>query len=292
MTFTQIRYFLLVAEKKSFSKAAEAAFITQSAMSRQIAILESELGFDLLYRSNRAVALTEAGEVMYRYFSRMQEDLAEAMRNAIQKDQCSFRRLTVAAMSEINLHTRFSGVLEHFSLDHPNIRLVDSYYPLGDLWEKLHSGEANLIVTVRESLYSERGLKIHDLCPLERNLVGRSDYTRGLDTGPFSLILTEEPSLQPYYEKILTDLRKEHIQCQPVYVPNYLTLQKKLRRGEGLVIMDDLGENIPDGEFTRITLHGSRSELCVAYTHETAAVLAFISAITRNNWLSPGTDHG
>lgn len=60
-----MKYFLTVADCKSFSEAAEQCFISQSAISQQIKVLEAELGVELIQRSNRRFALTPAGEYFY-----------------------------------------------------------------------------------------------------------------------------------------------------------------------------------------------------------------------------------
>ncbi len=67
MEFKQLRYFLAIAEHGSFSKAASKVYIAQSALSHQIAQLESELGTPLFHRSRRGVELTEGGEVFHAY---------------------------------------------------------------------------------------------------------------------------------------------------------------------------------------------------------------------------------
>ncbi len=61
MDFRQLRYFLAVSEELSFSRAAEKCFISQSAISHQIAKLEGELGTTLFDRSTRVVRATAAG---------------------------------------------------------------------------------------------------------------------------------------------------------------------------------------------------------------------------------------
>ncbi len=61
MDFRQLRYFLAVGEEASFSRAAERCFISQSAISHQVAKLEQEVGAKLFERSTRAVKLTPAG---------------------------------------------------------------------------------------------------------------------------------------------------------------------------------------------------------------------------------------
>ena len=58
--------FLAVGELMSFSRAAERLGIAQPALSRSIRELEKELGFRLFERSTRRVALTDAGEVLFR----------------------------------------------------------------------------------------------------------------------------------------------------------------------------------------------------------------------------------
>ncbi len=61
MDIKQIRYFLEVAEARSFSRASARIRITQPALSRQVIQLEEELGVRLLVRHGRGVQLTESG---------------------------------------------------------------------------------------------------------------------------------------------------------------------------------------------------------------------------------------
>ncbi|MFB4348588.1 LysR family transcriptional regulator [Microbacterium sp. CR_7] len=62
MDLQQMRYVVAVAEESSFTRAAEKSFVTQSALSHQIAALEREIGHQLFVRTSRAVRLTEPGE--------------------------------------------------------------------------------------------------------------------------------------------------------------------------------------------------------------------------------------
>lgn len=58
----QLAYAVAVAETGSFTRAAQRCFVVQSALSEQIARLESELGVRLFERTSRRVQITPAGE--------------------------------------------------------------------------------------------------------------------------------------------------------------------------------------------------------------------------------------
>ncbi len=61
----RLRYFVAVAEDRSFSRAADRLLIAQSAISRQVGLLERELGVRLLERSTHDVRLTAAGTSLF-----------------------------------------------------------------------------------------------------------------------------------------------------------------------------------------------------------------------------------
>ena len=61
MNRNQLRYFVAAAEHRSFTKAAEQYYISQTAVTQQIQQLEQSLGCELFDRSTRPVSLTSAG---------------------------------------------------------------------------------------------------------------------------------------------------------------------------------------------------------------------------------------
>jgi LysR family transcriptional regulator, nitrogen assimilation regulatory protein len=64
MEFKTLRYFVRVAEARSFSKAAVHLRVAQPALSRQVQKLETEIGMPLFVRAGHHLELTEAGQLL------------------------------------------------------------------------------------------------------------------------------------------------------------------------------------------------------------------------------------
>ena len=67
MELRQLRYFIVVADAQSITAAARKLHVVQSAISHQMANLESELSVELLLRHKTGVKLTAAGQLLYRH---------------------------------------------------------------------------------------------------------------------------------------------------------------------------------------------------------------------------------
>lgn len=76
----ELHLFHLVAEHRSFTKAAQAAGLTQSAVTRQVQGMETSLGLELFERTTRTVELTPAGRALWREAARLIGDLDQTLR--------------------------------------------------------------------------------------------------------------------------------------------------------------------------------------------------------------------
>ena len=74
MDVRQLDLFRAVAEEKSFTRAAERLHVSQSAISRQVKLLEEELGGRLLHRGARGATPTAPGELLLRLANRVHRD--------------------------------------------------------------------------------------------------------------------------------------------------------------------------------------------------------------------------
>ena len=88
MNLMRIKYFVAVAKWGSFSKAAQTLYVSQPNLSRQIALMEQEVGFELFRRSGKSIQLTRAGEYLYSQL----RDLPEMTERAIAHAESISRR--------------------------------------------------------------------------------------------------------------------------------------------------------------------------------------------------------
>lgn len=116
----QLRYFLAVAEEKSFSRAAERLHISQPPLSQQIMKLESELGVKLFARTTRTFELTVAGKALMSEAS----DLLGKMRMTIdtirQIDRGEVGRLRVGIVGSA-MWGPIPSLLEEFQTKYPRV---------------------------------------------------------------------------------------------------------------------------------------------------------------------------
>jgi LysR family transcriptional regulator, glycine cleavage system transcriptional activator len=115
-----LRVFESVARLKSFSKAAEELFVSQSAVSRQIGLLEEYLGIQFFHRDRSGVRLTDAGQRYYQDIGPAFERIAAATKRlGIDKDVVYLRLRVYSTFAAKWLLRRMSD----FQQTNPEVRL-------------------------------------------------------------------------------------------------------------------------------------------------------------------------
>jgi DNA-binding transcriptional LysR family regulator len=94
---TDSEVFCTVADRGSFTKAAEALELSKGAVSKYVARLETRLGTRLLNRNTRRLSLTEAGEVFYRRASGALAELREVERDVAERGRVPTGYLRISA---------------------------------------------------------------------------------------------------------------------------------------------------------------------------------------------------
>ena len=122
MDTQSLQAFLAVADAQSFSRAAEQLHLTQPAISKRIATLESQVGTRLFDRIGRRIALTEAGSVLLPQARRILFSVEDSRRALANLSGQVGGKLTLATSHHIGLH-RLPPLLKQYTQRHPEVEL-------------------------------------------------------------------------------------------------------------------------------------------------------------------------
>lgn len=121
-----IRAFVEVAEAGGFGRAGAKLGMSKSIVSRRVARLETELGAQLLSRTTRGVALTEAGAAFKERAERALGELEGARDDLAQQGEEIVGRLRISAPLSFGI-THLSAVLAELAVRHPKLALDVAY---------------------------------------------------------------------------------------------------------------------------------------------------------------------
>ncbi|MBQ6149210.1 MAG: LysR family transcriptional regulator, partial [Oscillospiraceae bacterium] len=146
MNLNQLKYFVAVAETRSFSLAAEENFITQTAMTQQIRALEDQVGCRLINRSTRPISLTPAGQSFLNDAKLILIRLQDATERAIEASTGISGNLRIGYIKGYE-RSSLSETLRQFHHELPNI-LLTCYRDTSDrLATALQNDEYDIIFT-------------------------------------------------------------------------------------------------------------------------------------------------
>ena len=151
MNLDVLKTFCDLVDAGSFSRAAEANFISQSAVSQQVAKLEQRLQTQLINRGGGMVAPTEAGKAFYRgarEILRRYEALVGEVRSAADAIRGVLRVGTIYSVGMYSL----DPYVKHFIQAHPEVTLRVEYMRANHIYAAVASGELALGVVA----YPER----------------------------------------------------------------------------------------------------------------------------------------
>ncbi|AWT42175.1 MULTISPECIES: LysR family transcriptional regulator [Streptomyces] len=160
MEIRQLRHFMAVVTEGSFTAAARAELIVQSALSTSVRNLERELGADLFERTGRRVVLTEAGRALVPQARALLAD-AEAARHAVAAvTGLAAGRVsigTIQTLTCVDLPTE----LARFHQEFPGVQVSVRDATVGELTDALRAGELDLAFLAPDGRELPEGLHAH-----------------------------------------------------------------------------------------------------------------------------------
>ncbi len=121
MEFRQLEAFVNAVKYKSFSKAADATFLTQPTISTHVSNLEAELGVRLLNRKGREISLTPQGQEFYGYAMELLNTRERAL-NQIHNNTKELEGILEIQTSTIPGHYYLPMLMDEFHQRHPKVR--------------------------------------------------------------------------------------------------------------------------------------------------------------------------
>jgi len=148
MEFQQLKGFLAIARNRSFSKAAEATFRTQPAISLQIQSLEHELGVQLFDRSGgRKVTLTDEGKIFLELVSPLVDDYDSlTMRFDEIRGQEQKGMVKIATHTSVMIYL-LPEIVRAFKKKYPDCELSIVNRSREDILKMVQDGEADIGIT-------------------------------------------------------------------------------------------------------------------------------------------------
>lgn len=165
--------FLEIAERKSFTKTAEALGYTQSTVSAQIKQLENELGTPLFERLNHKVMLTERGNSLLEYAQEIVNLSKKIQEVPDESDMCEglVRFGMAPSISTMMLGSTFLG----FHKKYPNVKVQIIAAETKEMLEMLDRNEADLIFIVDRYMYSKDHIVLSEK-KVDMHFVAHKDF--------------------------------------------------------------------------------------------------------------------
>jgi DNA-binding transcriptional LysR family regulator len=144
MELRHLRYFVAVAEERSFVQAARRLHVAQPALSKQVHNLETELGVTLFHRLPRGVRLTPAGEAFLAHARTTLEAAGHAVTSARAAGKAGTSDLEFAH-GEMSVYTAIiEDLLAAFRDAHPEAQVRVSSRSDADAFQALRAGEIDV----------------------------------------------------------------------------------------------------------------------------------------------------
>ena len=143
MDLKQVRYFVAVAEERSFTAAAERLHITQPPLSRQIQLLEEFLGVQLLKRDSRPIELTEAGRLFYEQSIQLLNRIEQMQLATTRLGQSYQQRVSIGFVVS-SIYSGLPSLVQNFRDAYPTTRLQFLEMNSAEQIEALKSGRIDV----------------------------------------------------------------------------------------------------------------------------------------------------
>ena len=151
MELRHLTYFVAVAQKLNFSRAADELHVAQPAISQQIRVLENELGVQLFDRAGKRVSLTRAGEVLLPHAHHILAEVETARNEVRDLSQLNRGTASLGAPPTVSSHL-LPGRLTRFRRRYPGLEVTLREAGTESLIQMVEDSQLDLAIVVSDDL--------------------------------------------------------------------------------------------------------------------------------------------
>lgn len=252
------KIFYEVALCESITDASKKLFITQSAISKAIKKLESELNVELFYRNPKGVKLTDKGQELLFYVEKAFNNLLTAERTMIESDNLKRGKISIGAPSQIASFYIFDSIAEFHKM-YPNIEITIISKTTKELLNLLERHEIDFIIdtspinTKLDNIIIKPLKEVNNCFIVNSNSFIKYKNIKTLnDISKYPLVL---PISGTNNRKQLDKLfERNNIELNNVITSEMIVGAIKKDLGIGYIIYDIVKDNIDNKEFKLINI--------------------------------------
>ena len=266
------KVFYYVARTLSFSEASKQLFISQSAVSQSIKVLEKQLGQILFIRSTKKVQLTPEGEILFRHVEPAMNLIQKGESQLIEANSLNGGQLRIAASDTICRYFLVPYLNEFHSL-YPNVHIKIINATSIECAHHLETGQADFIITNYPNSRLSNAMNIRPIKEFRDVFVANEDHfplrdqilsLKDLQTYP--IIMLDRKSTTS--EFLHAQFQKSHLDLVPEIelVSNDLLIDLA-RIGLGIAFIPEFCLSENDNDLFTLTLEETfpSRKLVVAY---------------------------
>ncbi|MGI6230144.1 MAG: LysR family transcriptional regulator [Tractidigestivibacter sp.] len=159
MKISDIREYILLAHTKNFTRAAEELYIAQSALSRHISALETELGVKLIDRGHNHFRLTPAGETTLKQFESIMEDYNELLAKLSEQDRETEGSMDLGVLY-YDRDSYVYKICKRFHERSPKVHVTLHSKQPGELEQELFSGAVDAVIVYGAALCGRTDVEV------------------------------------------------------------------------------------------------------------------------------------
>jgi len=276
MTDSQIITFLTVADEGSIAKAAEALYVSSPSVSKQISVLERDLGLRLFDRTGMGLVLSPGGKLLYEYFTQMFTEYNRVLERARMINDQNASELRVGCREDWNISGFFPEAKEAFGNAFPKSKVSLVFQREHELISGLLNGELDLIITVKENIANSMDVEKWDLAtmyhglllPANHPLVQKQDLClRDFRDEVFFVVSWGKHSLaeKNMVDEIRINCEAEGFTPKIIPVPSVISAYSMIMSHQGIMVVSEWSMSRYNPSYRFVDLNKMKVHICACW---------------------------